>query len=92
MSLHGACYGQIYLQVQHPLFDFLRPSLVPELCPDITAGTSRHIHFILVAVAAVGAFPQELSVLFHNLDLACVTALLAEITLGVQFRNNNFPL
>ena len=51
------------LQVKDSLLNFLCSALVPELCADITAGAAGYIEFILVAVAAVGAFPNEFSVL-----------------------------
>ena len=41
------------LQMQHSVFDFLRPTLVPELGSDVAAGTSCYEQLILVAVAAV---------------------------------------
>ena len=75
------------LQVQHTLFDLLGSSLIPELSADVAAGTARHVQLILVGIAAVGAFPDELAVLvLLNLDLPVVAAYLAVITLGIQLR------
>ncbi len=42
------CIANGSLQVQHTLFDLLRPALIPKLRADITAGTPRHIHLILI--------------------------------------------
>ena len=42
--------------MQHPLLNFLGPSLIPELCADVTAGSSGNIHFILVLILAIGTF------------------------------------
>ena len=65
--------------MQYALLDFLRTSLIPELCSDISAGTARNAHLILVAVAAVRAFPDQFAiVIFHDLDFSIVTADHAE--------------
>ena len=70
--------------MQHPVPDFLRPSLVPVLGADIPAGTTGDIHLALVLVAAVRAVPDELAVFLDNLDLAVVAADLAVVAFGVQ--------
>lgn len=70
--------------MQHTLLDFLRTALVPELGPNVAAGTSGHVELILVTVAAVRADPNELAVLFDNLDFSVVAADLAVVTLGVE--------
>ena len=72
------------LQVQHTLLDLLRAALVPELRANVTAGAAGDIHLILVGVAALGAAPDELAVLLHDIDLAIPAAHLAVVALGVQ--------
>lgn len=73
--------------MQHAILDFLRPALIPELGSDVAAGTSRYEELILVAVAAVRAFPDQLAgVVGHDLDLTVVAAYLAVVALGVEFR------
>lgn len=73
--------------MQHSVFDFLRPTLVPELGSDVSAGTSCYEQLILVAVATVRAFPDQLAgVVGHDLDLTVVAAYLAVVALGVEFR------
>ena len=68
--------------MQHSVFDFLRPTLVPELGSDVAAGTSCHEQLILVAVAAVRAFPDQLAgIVSDDLDLAVITAHLAVVAL-----------
>src|SRR5699024_4177099 len=73
-----------FLQVKHPVPDLLGTALVPELCPDITAGAAGHVQLALVTVAALGALPDQLAVVLHDLDLAVVAAALAVVRLGVQ--------
>ena len=64
-------------QMQYPLPDLLGPALIPELGPDVPAGPAGHIHLVLIRIAALGALPDELAVLFRNLDLAVPAADLA---------------
>ena len=70
--------------MQHPVFDLLGSALVPVLGTDIAAGTAGDVHLVLVAVAAVGADPDQLAVVFLQADLAVVAAALAVVGLGVQ--------
>lgn len=71
--------------MQHSVADLLGTSLVPELCPDITAGSSCHEEGILVSVTTVRAFPYQLSCLIcHDLDLPVIAAGLAVIALGIE--------
>ena len=63
--------------MQHSVFDLLGSSLVPVLGADVAAGSAGHIHLALVGVAAVGADPNELSVVFLDLDLTVEATLLA---------------
>ena len=73
-----------YLQMQHAFLDLLSAALVPELGADIAAGAAGDIHLVLIAVAAVGAFPDQLAVILHDGYLAIEAADLAEVALGVQ--------
>ena len=61
--------------MQHALFDFLGSALIPELGSDVAAGSSGHVHFILITVAAIRALPYKFSVFFHNLNLSGSTGL-----------------
>ena len=70
--------------MKHPLLDLLSASLVPELRADVAASPSRDIHLILIAVAAVGALPEELAALLNDRDLAVVAAYLAVVALCVE--------
>ena len=86
MELERAvCFLDVFrLQVQHPVFDLLGAALVPELGTDVAAGTPGHVHFALIPIAALGADPNQLVVIFLDLDLSIVAADLAVIGLGVQ--------
>ena len=71
--------------MQYAIFDLLSTTLIPVLSTDVATGTTSYIHSILIVVAAVGAFPDQLAVLIGNdLNLAVKTTLLAVITLGIQ--------
>ena len=71
--------------MQHSVLDLGSSALVPELGADVAAGAAGDVQFVLVAVVALGAFPDQLAVLRHDLYLAVVAADLAVVTLGVQF-------
>ena len=75
--------------MEHPFLDFLCASLIPVLCTDVTAGTACNIHLILVSVAAVGAFPDELAVFFADFDFTVVAALLAVVGLCIELSVND---
>ena len=68
--------------MQHAVADLLGSTLVPELGTDVAARTTGDIHLLLVAVAAVGALPHQLTVVLDNLDLAIVAAHLAVVALA----------
>ena len=70
--------------MQHSVLDLGSSALVPELGADVAAGAAGDVQLVLVAVVALGAFPDQLAVLRHDLDLAVVAADLAVVTLGVQ--------
>ena len=59
--------------------------MIPVLGADIAAGTAGNIHLTLIGIAAVGADPNKLAVIFLNLNLAVKTAFLTVVGLGVQF-------
>ena len=65
--------------MQNPFLNFLSASLIPELSTNITAGTARNIHSSLIAVTTLRAFPNKLSVILNNLNLAGKAALLAAV-------------
>ena len=69
--------------MKHSLFNFLCSALIPELCSDVSAGTSRNVELALVTVSAVWAFPYELSVILDDLDLAVIAAYLTVIALRI---------
>ena len=70
--------------MEHTVLDFGGAALVPELGADVTAGAAGYVEFVLVTVVALGAFPDQLAVFFHDADLAVVPADLAVVALGVQ--------
>ena len=70
--------------MQNPILDLLGASLVPELGADVAAGSSGHVHLVLVGVAALGADPHQLAVVLLDLDLTVIAADLAVVGLGVQ--------
>ena len=56
--------------MQHAFFDLLGTSLIPKLRPNIPTGTSCNVHFVLVGVAAIWAFPDQLTMFVSdNLNL-----------------------
>ncbi len=66
--------------MKNSLLDLLCTSLIPELGSDVSAGTSCNVHLVLITVAAVRAFPDELSVcVSDDLDLSVISAALAVI-------------
>ena len=67
------------------LLDLLCPSLIPVLRTDVSAGPSRDVHRILIAVPAVRALPDQFVVLVRDdHDLSVISALLAVVALGVE--------
>ena len=70
--------------MQHAVLDLGGAALVPELGADVAAGAAGNVQLVLVAVVALGALPNQLAVLLHDLDLAVVAADLTVIALGVQ--------
>ena len=71
--------------MKHSVFDLLCTSLIPELSTDISAGSSCNKKLILVTVAAVRAFPDQLAgIIGNDLDLTIVSTVFAVVTLGIQ--------
>ena len=63
----------------------LRPSLIPELRPDVPAGTTRNGHLGLIVIATIRAFPGQFpAVIRHDPDLTVIAAAFTVIALGVQ--------
>ena len=82
---HGMRGNHSRSQMQYAVFDFLGTALIPELGADVAAGSSGDAHFVLVAIAAVRAFPDELAVfVFDDLDLSIIAADHAVVALGIQ--------
>jgi hypothetical protein len=78
------------LEMQYAVLNFLCTSLVPELGADVSAGSSCYGHLMLIAVAAVRAFPYELAaVVFHNFDFTIVAADFAVVALRIEFSVHN---
>ena len=76
--------------MKNSVLDLLRSSLIPILRSDITAGTARDVHPRLIAVLAIRAFPNKLSVLIlRDLYLTVITANLAIIALCIQLGIHN---
>ena len=73
--------------MQDAVLDFLRAALIPELGADIPAGSTGNMHLALVAVAAIGAFPNEFAgFVFDDFDFAGIAAILAKVAFGVELR------
>ena len=70
--------------MQHPISNFLRPSLVPELGANIAASTPGHVHLGLVSVSALGTLPDEFTVFLNDLNFTIPAAALAVVALGVK--------
>ena len=76
--------------MHYPFTNFLGSSLIPELGADITAGPSGYVHFVLIPVAAMRTFPNQLMVfIFNNLNFSVIAAYLAVITFCVQLSIHN---
>ena len=75
--------------MQYSVFDFLGAALVPILGTDVTAGTAGNVHFALIGIAALGADPNQLAVVFLHFDLTIEAAFLTVVALGVQLSVHN---
>ena len=87
ISFRGLSYLFLFLQVKYSFLDLLCSSLIPELCSDVTAGTSCYITeysdrgFRSSDIPTPAFHPRR-----HDLDLSVISAFLTVITLGIQFR------
>ena len=72
--------------MKYSVSDLFSPTLIPELGPDVTAGTSGYIHLGLIVVMTIGALPNQPPSLFifDDLDLSIPSTDLAVIALGIQ--------
>ena len=70
--------------MENSFLDLLGSSLVPVLSTDVTAGSSGNVHLALIGVSALGASPDQLTVLLSDLDLTIPAAFLTVVRLGVQ--------
>ena len=70
--------------MQNAVANFFGATLVPELGANVAAGTASNVELFLVAVAAMRALPNQLSVVFDDLNLAVEATFLAIVALGVQ--------
>ena len=76
--------------MKYSVLYFLGTSLIPELCSDISAGTSCHKEGVLVAVATVRTLPDQFAVIVCNyLDLSVLAALFTVVALGVELGVEN---
>ena len=70
--------------MKYPVLDFLRPALIPELRADIAAGPARDAHLILVFIAAIRTFPDQLAVRVRDdLNLPGIATFHTVIALGI---------
>ena len=71
--------------MQYAVFDLLGTTLIPELGADVAAGPSGDAHFVLVAIAAVRAFPDELAAfVFDDLDLSIIAEYQERLLHGLR--------
>ena len=75
--------------MQYPFLNFLRSSLVPELCANVTAGASGNVHFVLIAIITFRTAPNKFAVFLFNLNFAVVSANLTMVAFGVEFGIHN---
>ena len=76
--------------MQNSFLNLLSSALVPVLCADVAAGTSCNVHFRLIAVVAIGAFPDELAVgVLFNKYFSVKSAHLTEVAFGIQLSVHN---
>ena len=69
--------------MQNSVFYLGCSPLIEELAAYIPASSAGHVQLTLVTIATLGAFPNELAIIFDNLDFTVITAHLAIIALGV---------
>jgi hypothetical protein len=69
----------------NPVLYLLSASLVPELSSDVSTGAASNRHLCLVSITAIRTLPKKLSIFLDNSNFTVVSALVAIITLGVDF-------
>ena len=69
--------------MKRPCVDLFCFSYIPEILSQITAGTSRHIHFIFILIVALWTFP--LQIIIDN-DLSIITTYMTVIGLCIKLR------
>ena len=72
--------------MQYPLCNLLRPALIEKVSAQVSADPSADVHALLIPIAAIRALPQELSILFHDLDFPVISAHLTLVRFRVQLR------
>lgn len=70
--------------MQNAISYFFGAALIPELRSNISAGTASNIQLGLIAVAALGALPNELAIVFNNANFSVEAALLAVVAFRVE--------
>ena len=65
--------------------DFMGTALIPELCSDVTAGSSCDMQFVFIGTSAFGTNPYQFSVLVGQFDFAAEPAISAVIGFGIEF-------
>ena len=71
--------------MHYSISDFLSATGIPPLTTNVAACATRDVHFRLVGVAAVGAFPDEFPIFLLNLDFSIPAADLAVVGLRIDF-------
>lgn len=66
----------VELYVQNSGIDLFRLAHIPEILTKIATGSSGHIHFVVVSIATIGAFPYKI---FIDHDLSIKTTFMTII-------------
>ena len=75
--------------MQDSVLNFLGSALIPVLGTDVAAGTAGNVHLALVGIAALRTYPNQLAIIFLNLNFTVIAALLAEVGFGIQLCVHN---
>ena len=71
--------------MHYAVSDFGCTSLIPILAAKVSTSSTADLHFGLIAVVAVRAFPEKLSVFFDDFDFVVPTADFAIVRFSVHF-------
>ena len=71
--------------MHYAVSDFGCTSLIPILAAKVSTSSTADLHFGLITVVAVRAFPDKLSVFLDDFDFVVPSADFAEVRLGVHF-------